>query len=380
MLRGAIAHAALALGAIAAAVGTAELGFRRVRSDPATVVGRGLFAPDPELGFRLRAGVAEHGVPVTNAHGLRGAEFPRRKPTGEIRVLALGDSFTFGMGAAEDPWPARLQRRLGRSGVRVVNAGVPGWGTDQALSFLRRDGFGFEPDLVALAFFVGNDVTDNCARGEHVCLGGEIVELASSERFRGPAGRLRLRARLLLDRSYLFRWLDSRRLPRDEAASPPAADAFHRYQAGRVRILAPSWADGAGRACWDNTRSYLREMHALCRARGNPFLVVVIPDSLQVDDSVLDGALRFTAYRREELDRDLPQERLARICAEAGLDCLDLLPAVRASARPPYLPNDSHFDPEGDVLIVDALAARIRERRLLDRVLEARAAPPSVVR
>ena len=39
-------------------------------------------------------------------------------------VLALGDSLTFGSGAApEQAWPAQLQRR---SGWKLVNAGVPG--------------------------------------------------------------------------------------------------------------------------------------------------------------------------------------------------------------------------------------------------------------
>ena len=48
-------------------------------------------------------------------------------PTGAPRVLALGDSTTFGYGAADDEtWPAHLARILAEEAVRIDNAGVPG--------------------------------------------------------------------------------------------------------------------------------------------------------------------------------------------------------------------------------------------------------------
>ena len=52
--------------------------------------------------------------PVTfNADGYRGAAVPLEKQPGEFRVLALGDSTTFGTGVAiDDTWPLQLKKSL----------------------------------------------------------------------------------------------------------------------------------------------------------------------------------------------------------------------------------------------------------------------------
>ncbi|NQU43891.1 hypothetical protein HQ520_11445, partial [bacterium] len=55
------------------------------------------------------------------------------KPESLRRVLALGDSFTFGVGVANrETWPAQLEDRLqvpDHSPIEVVNEGCAGWGT-----------------------------------------------------------------------------------------------------------------------------------------------------------------------------------------------------------------------------------------------------------
>lgn len=70
------------------------------------------------------------------AHGSNSEDQP------SSRILALGDSFTFGLGVGDDDtWPARLQRsltnRLGVS-VRVDNAGTIGYGVFQELDLLKE--------------------------------------------------------------------------------------------------------------------------------------------------------------------------------------------------------------------------------------------------
>jgi lysophospholipase L1-like esterase len=119
-----------------------------------------LYVPDPQLFFRLTPGldVAETGNPrifdlQTNALGLRGGEIARPKPPGTYRVLAVGDSCTFGSGAGSaHTYPAQLERQLGRLrpdlGFEVLNAGVPGFTSYQALRYLEIEGFDLQPDAV----------------------------------------------------------------------------------------------------------------------------------------------------------------------------------------------------------------------------------------
>jgi len=45
--------------------------------------------------------------------------------------------------------------------IDSVNGGVPGYGTDNALAWLRTYGWPLQPKIVLLGFYAGNDVRDN---------------------------------------------------------------------------------------------------------------------------------------------------------------------------------------------------------------------------
>ena len=82
---------------------------------------------------------AYQGVTIsTNALGFRDREL-ERKQDGELRILLLGDSITFGYGvSAEETYGRKLEAilasRLGRR-VRTVNAGIGGFNTVQDTRF-----------------------------------------------------------------------------------------------------------------------------------------------------------------------------------------------------------------------------------------------------
>lgn len=92
-----------------------------------------------------------------NAEGLRG-----REPVDwqARRILAVGDSFTFGPYVEDDEtWPAVLETMLRARGerVQVLNAGVSGYGIAQEAAYLTEKGLRLRPALVLLAI-TGNDV------------------------------------------------------------------------------------------------------------------------------------------------------------------------------------------------------------------------------
>lgn len=97
-----------------------------------------------------------------NALGFRGDELPLAKPTGEGRILMVGDSFTYGYLVGDDETlPAQLQRLLtNRYGdrIRVINAGLGGSSVISAHHIALR-GLAVHPDLVVLTFSE-NDVRD----------------------------------------------------------------------------------------------------------------------------------------------------------------------------------------------------------------------------
>ena len=85
----------------------------------------------------------------TNSIGFRGAgPIPE-----QIDVVALGDSFTFGVGA-ESPWPEQLATA---SGLEVLNLGMGGTGPPKHVYPLVAFGLERNPAFVVEGYFEGND-------------------------------------------------------------------------------------------------------------------------------------------------------------------------------------------------------------------------------
>jgi lysophospholipase L1-like esterase len=124
-----------------------------------------LFRNDPELGWAAvpNASASFTGTRTikvrNNALGLRDVEpAPARKPT----VVVLGDSFVWGYDVeANERFTELLRAKL--PAARIVNAGLPGYGTDQEYLLLARLWSAINPDVVVLMFCTGNDRADNSA-------------------------------------------------------------------------------------------------------------------------------------------------------------------------------------------------------------------------
>ena len=83
----------------------------------------------------------------TNRWGTRGDDF--LVPAPGYRVLAVGDSVTFGWGVAvTDAWPARLAKELG---VEVINCGWPSADPRQLMKWVRLHARRLDADLVLFA-------------------------------------------------------------------------------------------------------------------------------------------------------------------------------------------------------------------------------------
>src|SRR5882724_5248615 len=115
----------------------------------------------------------------TNSKGLRGKkDFPYIKNKETLRILILGDSFTFGDEVSDDEtYSYYLQQML--SHTEVINMGVHGYGHDQMLILLREEGIKYEPDIVILGF-LPLDMSRNLlefrdfAKPRFVLKGGEL--------------------------------------------------------------------------------------------------------------------------------------------------------------------------------------------------------------
>ena len=98
--------------------------------------------------------------------GIRDRDYPVQTPEGTYRIVAVGDSFTFGWGVEnEQAWPKVLQRQLNAGNKRrspptieVMNFGSPGTSPanfdDTAAIVFKHD----RPDLMIVATLQGDDL------------------------------------------------------------------------------------------------------------------------------------------------------------------------------------------------------------------------------
>lgn len=99
-----------------------------------------------------------NGPPVTfhvstNELGLRNP--PIGEKGNRVRILAIGDSTTFGQYVEDDEsWPAQLQKMLDPDAkhIEVINAGLIGTSSFQGLCYCVKRGFALKPDIIIATY------------------------------------------------------------------------------------------------------------------------------------------------------------------------------------------------------------------------------------
>jgi hypothetical protein len=178
----------LTLGGLFMGVVIGEIGLRAAKIEGYPKIGdfvdsapTGFHTSDPNLGWKLKPGASGEwngegaSFVQVNSEGLRDREHTKAKPPNTLRVAVLGDSFTEAIHVpVEQTFWSKLERKLGncvavkgRKNVEVINFGVQGYGTAQELIMLRKKVWDYSPDLVILAFFIGNDVINNSPKLEY---------------------------------------------------------------------------------------------------------------------------------------------------------------------------------------------------------------------
>jgi lysophospholipase L1-like esterase len=309
-----IRNALLALASVGVALAICE-GFLRLFADE-MLPDPGVYVMDPDVGKRMRPGWTgdEFGAPVRiNSHGLRQPETGWEKPPGTYRILALGDSWTFGFRTENrDSYPRQLERILreglrergSRTSLEVINAGVVGYSTAQEAAYLRVTGYRYAPDLVIVAFYPVNDAEDKITR---------YVRYQRLREFHPWLLEVWRFPRSLYLRQFIK---GSRRALKWNLARlrVSTAERLGREDPGASAILEADWTYRfrSGNRGWELARDGLREIGETTRRIGARGLVVLLPD--------------LTDLARYE-DRYHPRiEPLIHQAVEgSGLDWLDLV-------------------------------------------------------
>jgi hypothetical protein len=132
------------------------------------------FQPDENLGWTFRPEITfvhsteGRATCTTNRDGFRDDEHALAKPPGVLRIAVLGDSYVEAVQVAkQDRLTEVLAEQLkgtgglGASGIEILNFGISGYGTAQALQAFRHRASKYAPDIVVLCLLTGNDLCNN---------------------------------------------------------------------------------------------------------------------------------------------------------------------------------------------------------------------------
>jgi lysophospholipase L1-like esterase len=346
-----------------------------------------MYVPDPYCGSRLRAGyqgwfTREGSAYIRiNSQGLRDEEHSIRRGDDLLRIAVLGDSFAEALQVPREQtfWHV-LEQRLNDSGLlasrqaEVINFGVSGYGTAQEFQMLRHYVWAYDPQIVVLAFYPGNDVQNNSkelepdgARPFFHLRDGKLVRddsfrehpvyVASQEYYAGWRSTVFGSSRLLQFVREAYRRVRSRASQGgDGGPNQPARDAFREP------------ADERWQTAWNITDQLLLEMANECRTHGAQLLVAVVSQDALVHP---DQAVRRTFLAQTgTADGRYPQQRIAAIARRGGFPVLDLTPPLLDYARQHQTPVHGFSNASPGFGHWNADGHRVAGERLADAVLK----------
>jgi lysophospholipase L1-like esterase len=322
-----------------------------------------LFETQPDMGF-LHApnqhAWMDDGFVTTNSIGLRGPEPVQPKPVGELRVLAVGDSTTFGLGVNDDEtFVAKLESRLRTivPGATAINGGISGYNAVLEASLVRHFAPILKPDVVLIGVF-WNDLPYEQLTPDGAPLSAPSdsptsLEAPSTSSASAPASAVKRTFRIGEPPSRLNRLLRSSRLLyviRQKWLAWMYADPEAKNTVDWEMALLEGRQTPAIDTAWQTLERQLAEIRSLANDGGFDVGLVIMPIRAQVE---------------HDYPQALYQSRCEAIARRLGFFVVDPLDRFR---RQPdrtalFIPYDRmHYSAAGNIVLADAVFDVLRTR------------------
>ncbi len=343
---------------------------------------KGLYQYDPDLGFRVRPYINGN-----NQFGFNDRDYPLQKDQNKFRLLVVSDSFNWA-GGKEGNYTALLEKKFenyyGQNQVEVINVGYPGTHTGEQLAMLKKYGLQYNPDLVVLGFFAGNDFRDADPERKRIIVNGIYLDIDKKDEliiFGYPIiGKSRFL--MFLQQKYKV-YQELQKAKQDSAkmlssslvaslnlASAPIVErekspgilskkAFLRVEKSRLKFCKIKDLLGGQR---DKNINYIfqsiLEMQKLLKSRNVEFLVAIYPDEYQVNDELLNEIFaEYDDLKRESYNLTCQQEILRKFLEANDIPYIDMLDRfkIEQNNHPLYLLREPHWNSAGNLLAANIL-------------------------
>ncbi|GAB4145903.1 MAG: hypothetical protein Tsb009_18270 [Planctomycetaceae bacterium] len=335
----------------------------------------------------------------TNSLGFRGPDIPFEKPQGTRRIVVLGDSFVSGVGVAdEDVFTQKLQNLFEKqsSKTEIINLGRTGSSTIREYDLYRKYGRKYQPDVVILVFFLGNDLAEineemtaeelanwkpsGFLRSTAYTLYPNLyLELAMRKKPAEPKSRTQSELVKLVESEARRRGLDTnwavkrlRKIPKSVRTATcdgtfPLVRLMHacldptRYE----RSLSPN--DDEFNKSWPRVTHHLNLLLEAVREDGAVLRILALPESVQVDDAAVafNRKLGFVVRDEWRTGTCRTERALHSWARKHQIGYLNLTDIFRGSPESIYHIWDSHLNAKGHELTAKELFNWLQKSKFL---------------
>lgn len=293
-----------------------------------------------------------------NSQGYKDLEFEKQKAEGIYRIVGLGDSFAFGVVPYEENYYTLVEEQLQaqNQSVELYNFGIPFLNPKDYLSVLVNEGLNYDPDMILVSFFMGNDFLDSQDQN----LSRPLYTYSYVVSF--------LKFLWDIQKSYEGEWELPANMVYEDNMKVFSDENYLTMEMRRSKIFIRENLEFS--QTFDYAMEFINKINDIAKQRNIELLVVIIPDEVQVNMELQNQVVVGMNMQPEQLDFSLPNRLLAERLSSLNINYLDLLDPFQQVSKTTrlYRPNDSHWNIAGN-----RLAATEISKVILPKLSESRA-------
>ncbi len=288
-----------------------------------------------------------------NSRGFNDLEFEKQKKEGHHRIVALGDSFAFGVVPYKNNFLTVMEESLNSKfdKFEVINMGIPSIGLQDYLCLLVYEGLDTNPDTILLCFFIGNDIYD------HIKKDSERFHIITFYRFikayfKVQSGITKHKPSFLSsDENHYY----------DNLKTYSDSDYFKVEKSRSVVFSNNTMVIHHLQDIYKSLFLTFSRIKEICDSKKINLVVVLIPDEMQISKEIQNNLKSFNLLTEPihplisneyliDLDFERPNQVIRKELKAQNIVFLDLLEPIREKSRNVqlYKPNDSHWNIAGN--------------------------------
>jgi hypothetical protein len=333
-----------------------------------------------------------------NSLGMHDTEHALEKPPHTSRILMLGDSFVHAVQVSEEDSAHQVlekylseQKQTDSFSFEIISGGVVNWGTNQQLIYYREQGRRFQPDLVLLMFYLGNDFSDNLpgnvltikgfnCYAPYFALCHEKLNpdpliyapgISSLQDNCSPRRRILINSLgWLYQHSRLYQQIEPLLI-----ANRPRRKFGQAYPQAFSALYLPN-DEAELEQAWQVTLATIAQLQQEVESDGSQFAVALISPEIIIRLGLLSPAEQEIFLRdnptlaKAQVDR--PNRRLAEFLGHQNIPYVDLttpmIEHLAANSIPLYLLGEGHWTVEGNRVAADILAQWLTQNDFFEDV------------